>query len=89
MAVRWQAKSETVHRSTAIWVGQKPKDGGLSMLLEALAWAREHAQQGKMTLHLGMGGSISGLEFEQREAATTPEPDDEDEAIGALVPFGN
>jgi len=65
MSVRWTVKSKEVHTSKAIWIGEKPKDGGVSLLLEALAWARNNKQAGKMTLNLGTGGSISDLEFEQ------------------------
>jgi hypothetical protein len=67
MAVRWSVKSKVVHISKAIWIGDKPKDGGVSLLLEALAWMRENKQIGKLTLNLGTGGSISDLQFEQSE----------------------
>jgi len=72
MSVRWTVKSKEVHTSKAIWIGEKPKDGGVSLLLKALAWARNNKQAGKMTLNLGTGGSISNLEFEQSEVVPSP-----------------
>jgi hypothetical protein len=78
MPVQWTTKSREVHTSRAIWVGAKPKDGGVALLLEALEWARHNRQAGKMTLNLGTGGSISDIEFEQAELIATP-PADEDE----------
>jgi hypothetical protein len=72
MAVRWTTKSREVHTSKAIWIGEKPKDGGVSLLLEALQWARDNKQAGRMTLNLGTGGSISDLEFEQSEFVPSP-----------------
>ena len=72
MSIRWSVKSKEVHTSKAVWIGEKPKDGGVSLLLEALAWARKEKQPGKMTLILGTGGSISALEFEQTEGIPTP-----------------
>ncbi len=72
MSVRWTVKSKEVHTSKAIWIGEKPKDGGVSLLLEALAWARDNKQCGRMTLDLGTGGSISNLEFEQSEMVPSP-----------------
>ena len=72
MAVRWTVRSKEVHISKATWIGLKPKDGGVSLLLEALAWARENKQEGQMTLTLGIGGSIRDLTFEQTEAVPSP-----------------
>lgn len=72
MAVRWTVRSREVHISKATWVGEKPKDGGLSLLHEALAWARNEKQTGKMTLNLGTGGTISDLTFEQSESVPSP-----------------
>jgi hypothetical protein len=72
MAVRWTVRSKEVHTSKAIWIGEKPKDGGESMVLEALRWAKENQTAGKMTINLGTGGSVSNLEFEQTEATPSP-----------------
>jgi len=85
MSVRWTVKSKEVHTSKAIWIGEKPKDGGVSLLLKALAWARNNKQAGKMTLNLGTGGSISDLEFEQSEVVPSPvaEVDAEEETGNA------
>ncbi|MDE2099395.1 MAG: hypothetical protein KGL39_19240 [Patescibacteria group bacterium] len=73
MAVEWTVKSETVHHSKAQWVGVKPKDGGLQFLLETFEWIRENRTPGRLVVHFGTGGSVSSLEFEQREYAVTPE----------------
>ena len=72
MSVRWTVKSKEVHTSKAVWIGEKPKDGGVTLLLEALAWARENKQAGQMTLNLGTGGSISDLTFVQSEETPSP-----------------
>ena len=72
MAVRWTVRSKEVHTSKAVWIGEKPKDGGVALLLEALAWARNEKQTGKMTLVLGVGGAIRDLEFEQTEVVPSP-----------------
>ena len=87
MAVRWTVRSKEVHTSKAIWIGEKPKDGGVSLLLEALTWARSNKQSGKMTLNLGTGGSISDLEFEQTEVVPSPvaEFDAEDDVATQVV----
>jgi len=81
MSVRWTVKSKEVHTSKATWIGEKPKDGGIALLLEALQWARENKQTGQMTLNLGTGGSISDLTFTQSEEVPSPaaEFDAEDE----------
>lgn len=72
MSVRWTVRSKEVHTSKAIWIGEKPKDGGLSLLMEALTWAKANKQAGRLTLDLGTGGSISNLEFEQSELVPSP-----------------
>lgn len=72
MSVRWTITSKEVHVSKATWIGEKPKDGGLSLLFEALKWARDEKQHGKMTLNLGTGGTISDLQFEQSEVIPSP-----------------
>jgi hypothetical protein len=72
MAVTWKVKSEEVHRSRATWNGDKPRDGGKALLLEAFDWVRANRQAGRMTVDFGIGGSVSALEFEQRESIAPP-----------------
>jgi hypothetical protein len=78
MAVSWQVKSETVHHSKATWVGSKPRDGGFALLKEAFEWIRDNRTPGKLVVNFGTGGSVSDLEFEQREAAVTPEAEEDE-----------
>jgi hypothetical protein len=73
MAVEWQVKSEAVHRSKATWSGPKPRDGGLSLFMEAFEWIRGNRTPGKMVINFGTGGSISDLEFHQIEVIPSPE----------------
>lgn len=72
MAVKWQVKSEEVHHSRATWNGDKPKDGGRALLLEAFDWVRANKEPGRMIIDFGTGGSVSALEFEQRERVPSP-----------------
>ena len=72
MAVRWTVKSKEVHTSKAIWIGEKPRDGGESLVLEALRWARENKQPGQVVINLGTGGSVSDLQFVQSEDVPSP-----------------
>ena len=73
MAVEWKTSSETVHTSTATWVGAKPRDGGRALVNEALDWIRENKTPGKLVVHLGTGGCASHVEFTQSQPAATPE----------------
>ena len=72
MPVTWKVKSEEVHRSRATWNGDKPKDGGKALLLEAFDWVRANRQSGRMIVDFGTGGSVSALEFEQRKTISPP-----------------
>ena len=72
MSVRWSVKSEEVHRSKAIWVGEKPKDGGKRLLDEAFNFIRKNRQPGRLIVDFGIGGSLSTLEFEQKERIASP-----------------
>ena len=72
MSVRWSVRSEEVHRSKATWIGDKPKDGGKSLLDEAFNFVRTNKQPGRLIVDFGTGGSISMLEFEQKERIPSP-----------------
>ena len=83
MSVRWSVKSEEVHRSRASWVGEKPRDGGKALLDEAFNFVRKNKQPGRLVVDFGIGGSISMLEFEQKERIPSPvaefDSDDDEE----------
>lgn len=72
MSVRWTVRSEEVHRSTATWMGEKPRDGGKALLLEAFDFIHENKQPGRMIVDFGTGGSVSRLEYEQKESVPSP-----------------
>jgi hypothetical protein len=72
MAVRWTVRSEEVHRSKATWVGEKPRDGGKSLLDEAFEFIHKNQQPGRLVVDFGIGGSVSMLEFEQKGRVPSP-----------------
>ena len=77
MPVEWNTRSETVHHSRATLVGAKPRDGGFTLLKEAFDWIHTNRTPGRLVVNFGTGGSVSDLEFEQRELAPTPAVEDE------------
>lgn len=81
MGVRWTVRSEEVHHSKATWVGEKPRDGGKILLLEAFDFVRTNKTPGRLIVDFGPGGAISVLEFEQKERIPSPvaEYDSDDE----------
>jgi hypothetical protein len=79
MSTRWTVRSEEVHRSKAIWVGDKPRDGGKALLDEAFNFVRANQTPGRLIVDFGTGGSISQLEFEQKERIPSPVADFETE----------
>lgn len=64
--MKTHTQSFVTHRTTLISEGKR-SDGGRSLLLEAFDLIHREKQTGKLTVHFGVGGSISSAIFEETE----------------------
>jgi hypothetical protein len=70
--MKWTVKSEKIHSSVAAWDGPRDRDGGKSLIIEAVDWVRANRQPGRMIIDFGAGGSMAAMRYEQKEHVEPP-----------------